>query len=51
MFTRILGIIILSCLLSTPAHAAWFLNTWVKSAGGTIVVRGGTPFGPRVCPQ
>jgi len=43
MFKRIMAIIILSSLLSATAHAAWFLNTWVKSGGGTIVVRGGTP--------
>jgi predicted CxxxxCH...CXXCH cytochrome family protein len=24
-------------------HASWTLNTWVKSGGGTIIVRGGTP--------
>ena len=43
MFKRILSFLCLASLLSVPAHASWTLNTWVKSSGGSIVVRGGTP--------
>src|ERR1039457_4558739 len=43
MFKRVLAFICLACLQSVPAHASWSLNTWVKSSGGSIVVRGGTP--------
>src|ERR1039457_3073687 len=43
MFKKILAFICLAGLLSVPAHASWMLNTWVKSSGGSITVRGGTP--------
>jgi hypothetical protein len=37
-------LLLIACLVVPVAAFAWSLNTWVKSAGGTIVVRGGTPL-------
>ena len=44
MFKRLMIILLLVCLGPMAAYAAsWTLNTWARSGGGTIVVRGGTP--------
>ncbi len=45
MFRKSLVIVtLLFAMIPTVASAAsWSLNTWVKSGGGSIVVRGGTP--------
>ena len=42
MLKRILTVVMLSCLVPGMAHA-WVLNTWVKTAGGSIQVGSGTP--------
>lgn len=42
MMKRILTLSILVCLMPMMAHA-WVLNTWVKTAGGSIQVGSGTP--------
>ena len=45
MAKRSLSLVAILLFMALPytAHGAWTLNTWAKSAGGTIVVRGGTP--------
>jgi hypothetical protein len=42
MSKKLFALITMMCLLPAVAFA-WSLNTWVKSAGGNLVVRGGAP--------
>lgn len=47
MLKKHIRLLLLIAFMSLPVlvyAATWSLNTWVKSAGGTIVVRGGTPL-------
>jgi hypothetical protein len=42
MFKRFFAVFFLVCMVPVVVHA-WTLSTWVRTAGGTIVVDGGAP--------
>ena len=43
MIRKFMVILTIVCFLPSLASASWSLNTWAKSGGGTISVRGGAP--------